>query len=126
MNFLENVKETASDVAGAVVKKTVQITDTAKKKYNIYDIKTDVKNLYVEIGKLTYLAVEEKEDHTESIQMKCAIIKEKLEKIKKLEASMGDGSFKCPVCGKPTDTEGYCSSCGSSVEDDISDYEDEE
>ncbi len=120
MNFLENVKEVVADTAQTVAKKSGELVDKTKTSYAIYDLNNDIKKLYNEIGRLTYLSIEEEEDHTDSIKMKCDIIKSKLARIETLKTQTNFGGFKCPVCGKPSDSSAdFCPSCGANMTVDV-------
>lgn len=116
MDFLENLKNVVTETTQTVVKKSGEFVDASKTKYAIFDLNNDIKKLYSEIGKLTYLSVEKEEDHTDSIKMKCEIISAKLARIDALKNSTKEGSFKCPFCGKPSDSSmNFCPSCGADM-----------
>ncbi len=118
--ILANVKSAVSDTAQTVAKKSGEIWDASRTKYAIFDLNNDIKKLYSEIGKLTYLSVEKDEDHTDSIKMKCEIISAKLARIEALKNNGGKADFKCPICGKPSDsTMSFCPSCGSDMTVDV-------
>ncbi len=118
--ILANVKNAVSDTAQTVAKKSGEIWDASKTKYAIFDLNNDIKKLYSEIGKLAYLSVEKDEDHTDSIKMKCEIISAKLARIEALKNNGGKGDFKCPICGKPSDsTMSFCPSCGADMTVDV-------
>ncbi len=118
--ILANVKNAVNDTAQTVAKKSGEIWDASKTKYAIFDLNNDIKKLYYEIGKLTYLSVEKEEDHTDSIRMKCEIVSAKLARIEALKNNGGKGDFKCPVCGKPSDsTMSFCPSCGADMTVDV-------
>ena len=118
--ILESVKKAAVGTAQTVAKKSGEIWDASKTKYAIFDLSNDIKKLYSEIGKLTYLSVEKDEDHTDSIKMKCEIISAKLARIEVLKNNSEDSGFKCPVCGKPSDsTMSFCPSCGADMTVDV-------
>lgn len=116
MDFMEEVKETMESVAQTVVKKSSELMETAKLKYSIFDLRSDIKKLYNEIGVLTYGSIENNEDNAEDIKMKCSIIKAKYARIEALEKNGEDAEFACPVCGKPNDISNtHCSSCGANM-----------
>lgn len=120
MDFLENLKDVVSETAHTVAKKSGELIDKSKATYAVFDLKKDVKKLYGEIGRLTYLSVEENENYTDSIQMKCDIIKSKLAKIESIETNTEFVGFRCPVCGKPSDNGAdYCPSCGADMTVDV-------
>lgn len=129
MDFFENVKSVVSDTAQTVIKKSGELVEASKVQYAVFDLKNDVKKLYTELGKLTYLAVKQEEDNSDEIQLKCDILCEKLAKIEALKNNGTISEFKCPACGRKSDTAGsYCPSCGASmtVDADVEIAEDEE
>lgn len=120
MEFFENVKNVVSEATQTVVKKSGEFIDASKTKYAIFDLKNDINKLYAEIGRLTYMSVEEGEDHSDSVKMKCEIIKSKLARIDVLNNNSDRSDFKCPFCGKPSDnTMSFCPSCGADMTVDV-------
>lgn len=120
MAFLDEMKDVLLEAAEKVSQKTGEAVNLTKTQYNIFTLKNDVKKLYKEIGELTYLAVEEKEEHTEEIQMKCDIIKSKLAKIEALQNEPAGPRYTCPNCGRNTDAESSnCPSCGADMTVDV-------
>ncbi len=120
MDFLENVKNVVTDTAQVVIKKSGELIESSKVKYEIFDLKNDIKKLYAEIGKLTYLAVMHNEENADEIQLKCDIIAEKSAKIEALKNNATVSEYKCPSCGRKSDSAGdYCPSCGSSMTVDV-------
>lgn len=122
MDFLENLKETVAEGAKVVAQKSAELVENSKVQYLIFELKTDVKKLYNELGKLTYNAVESGEDNAEEIKMKCEILSAKLAKIEALRNSGVAADFTCPSCGRKADAaDSYCPSCGAdmTVEADV-------
>lgn len=118
----ESVKETLGAVASTVAEKSVELKDSAKVKYKIYELKSDVKKLYFEIGKLTYGAAANGADNSEDLKQMCATVTEKLAKIEQLENGVGDVEFRCPNCGMTTSGLHYnCPNCGSDMTEEIDD-----
>lgn len=116
MDFLENVKSIMADTAKVVVKKSGELVEASKTQYFVIELKNDIRKLYSEIGKLTYSAIEEGEDHTEDIRTKCAIISAKLAKIDALKSKEVESGVVCPSCGRTSDfDEDYCPSCGEDM-----------
>ena len=97
MDFMENVKDIANnvksvakDTAEAVAKKTGEIVEASKVQYTMFELKNDIRKLYTEIGRLTYLAIEENEEKTQEIQDLCAIVAAKTAKLKVLKVGIND------------------------------------
>lgn len=81
MDFLEQLKKTAADVAQMVAEKSNEVVEVSKIKYAIHDLSGDVKKLYLELGKLAYEELKESSALTDDMQIKCEIIEAKLAKI---------------------------------------------
>ncbi len=97
MDFMENVKDVAEsvksvakDTAAVVAKKTGEIVEASKVQYMMFELKNDIKKLYAEIGRLTYLALEEDEENTQEIKDLCDITAAKIAKLKVLKVGIGD------------------------------------
>lgn len=117
MEFLEQVKQTAADVAQKVAQKSTELVEISKIKYEIYDLNADIKKLYSEIGKQVY-AVMESSDLPEEIAMKCEIIQAKLAKIDALKQKEKNlkQQATCPVCGREcAETDSICPYCGADM-----------
>lgn len=123
MDFFETVKDVAGtvkdvtkDTALAIAKKSGELVEASKVQYAMFELKNDIKKLYSEIGRLTYLAVEENEDHAETIKDMCDIAAAKLAKLEVLRSGKTDEGFVCPSCGRKTDgADTYCPSCGADM-----------
>ncbi len=119
MDFLENVKNIMSDTAKVVVKKSGELIESSKTQISVLELKNDVRKLYSEVGKLTYLAIEADEEHTEDIKAKCEIISAKLAKIEALKTNGKESGAVCPSCGRVSDfSDDYCPSCGEDMATD--------
>ena len=117
MEFLEQVKQTAAEVAQKVAQKSTELVEVSKIKYEIYDLNNDIKKLYSEIGKQVY-AVMESNDLPEEIAMKCEIIQAKLAKIDALKQKEKNLKHQatCPVCGREcTEDDNTCPYCGADM-----------
>ena len=71
MAFTDNAKKFFSDTAKVIVKKSNNIYETAKNKYNEYDLHNNIDNLYKDLGKLIYTGYKEDVDVSETIQGVC-------------------------------------------------------
>lgn len=119
-DFAKNIKNTVCDLAKKTAKVSGELLDTAKIKLEIFELKSEIKKLYNEIGKLTYLSITAQKDNAESVKMKCEIIKAKYKKIEALLEMSSTLQFRCPVCDKPVDCgEDYCPSCGADMTVDV-------
>ncbi|MGN0177846.1 MAG: zinc-ribbon domain-containing protein [Monoglobaceae bacterium] len=116
MDFFESAKKAATEAAGVVAEKSAEIIDLSKTKYKIFELKSDIKKLYTEIGKLTYDALTNGKSHGDEIQQMCNVIAEKKGKISRLESGTDGMSFKCPSCGRDVSGDANtCPSCGADM-----------
>lgn len=118
MEFLDQVKKTATDVAQKVAKKSSELVEVSKIKYEIYDLKTDIKKLYTEIGKQVYAQMKDSDALPEEVSMKCEIIEAKFAKMEALKQKEKDIKTRmtCPVCNREcTDADEVCPYCGSDL-----------
>lgn len=124
MDFLEQVKNTAIDVAQAVAQKSTEVVELSKIKYAIFDLKADIKKLYTEVGHLVYREFEESSEYSSEVMEKCQVIKNKMAKIAALKAqaeAVKNGSeFYCPECGRECgEKDEVCPFCGSDIAVDV-------
>ncbi len=127
-----HVEKTVSFVA----KKAGEAKEITKIKYQIFDLKGDVKKLYSQIGKLVYEEMGLSPALPDDVLMKCDILEAKLAKIAALQEKAGQISEKkveivCPVCGNVcTVDEDVCPACGASlienVDAEVEQFEEEE
>lgn len=130
MDFLNQLKKNASEVAQTVAEKSSEVVEISKIKYAVHDLSKDVKKLYFELGKLTYSELKDSSELTEDMSIKCEIIEAKLAKIetlKKKEAQVRN-SLTCPECGKECGkTDERCPYCGADIAVSVdAEYETEE
>ncbi len=108
-----------------VTKKAGEVKEISKIKYQIFDLKGDVKKLYSEIGKLVYEEMGLSPALPDDVLMKCDILEAKLAKIAALQEKASKLSEKevdivCPVCGNVCDVEeDACSACGASLIENV-------
>jgi len=118
MDFLNQVKKTAADVAQKVAQKSNELVEVSKIKYEIYDLNSDIKKLYTEIGKLVYAKLKDSDSLPEDVQMKCEIIEAKLASIEALKNKEKDlkQHMVCPVCKREcAETDDVCPYCGADL-----------
>ncbi|MBR5152431.1 MAG: hypothetical protein IKW60_02765 [Clostridia bacterium] len=118
MDFLNQVKKTATDVAQKVAQKSGELVEVSKIKYEIYDLNSDIKKLYTEIGKLVYAKMKDSHDLPDEVAMKCEIIEAKLasiEALKNKEKNLKQ-QITCPVCKRECSEEDeVCPYCGADL-----------
>lgn len=115
MDFLDNVKKIVTDTAQTAVKKSGEIIESTKIKYNIFDLKNDIDKIYREIGEEIYNKFENEADVFDSVTQKCELIKEKNKMIAQLEKEIAElkNFVKCENCYSDCErTMKYCPKCG--------------
>lgn len=117
MDFLDQVKKTAADVAQKVSQKSGELVEISKIKYEVYDLNNDIKKLYTEIGKNVY-ALMRRDELPEEVGMKCEIIEAKLAKIEALKRKEKNlkQQMVCPVCNRECGKDdAVCPYCGAEL-----------
>ena len=116
-----------------VTKKAGEAKEMTKIKYQIFDLKGDVKKLYSEIGRLVYEEMGMNPALPDDVLMKCDILEAKLAKIAALQEKADTISEKkmdivCPVCGNICSIEeDICPACGASLIENVeAELEDEQ
>ena len=117
MDFFSKLGKKASEACGATSEKTTKIAKEAKLKMKINENKSDIKDLYIEIGKKVY----EKHVREENIDIKTEL-EEECTKIDVLSAEIETclktilelkDQKQCPKCNTKIDkTSAYCPHCG--------------
>ena len=118
MEFFDQVKKTAADVAQKVAKKSNELVEVSKIKYEIYDLNADIKKLYAEIGKQVYAQMKDSDALPEDVMMKCEIIEAKLAKIEALKRKEKNlkQQITCPVCHRECGKDdAVCPYCGADL-----------
>lgn len=85
MSFSDNFKRVVSDTARIAVKKSGEVIETAKNKYNEFDLSGEIDSLYRDLGKIVYTAYNEDTDISEDIKELCAKVDEKLAELENLK-----------------------------------------
>ena len=129
MSFFEKFGEKLTSAGKDVARKTKELADTAKLNMQISSEEDNIKNKYVEIGKLYYELFSSSPD--DKFSEFCNSITESKNKIESLKVQIMEikGVTKCSKCGAEIAyTATFCSSCGSpnaSTEAGNSDKEDQ-
>ncbi len=114
MAFFEKFGEKISSAGKDVAKKTKELADVTKLNMQIGSEEDNIKNNYVEIGKLYYGLFSSSPD--ERLAPLCSSITESLNKINtyKEQIQTIKGIKKCPKCGAEiADSALFCSVCGN-------------
>lgn len=118
MSISDNLKRFAADTAKIAAKKSGDVLETVKNKYNEFDVTTEISALHKKLGEAVYNGYKNDSDVTEDIKEICESIDEKFSELEKLKNSREDFSYSlvCPSCSKACDPENsYCPHCGAKI-----------
>lgn len=110
--------KSVADVAG---KKTGDVVNFSKLKYQVKQTQWDIEKSYAKLGAFVYESKKSAEDFTDLIDLAVNEIDLLCEKLENLEQQIlaCRKVIKCSGCGKENElTNSYCARCGSSLEDD--------
>ncbi len=120
MDFMDELKDKATDVAAVTGKKVAEIYSATKLKIAISDKKSQLGKLYKELGKLVYKTAKgeyESEDSNEiedKIQ-EIDLVIEVIEELKAAEGQLKNMKF-CPECkSRMEDKANFCPNCGKEI-----------
>lgn len=119
MDFIDDAVNKTKEVFDVVSKKTGEVINTGKIKYEISSLKAKAQKDYEKLGMIFYEQLKEEEGLSEEIAAIMEDINEKQEKIEELNAALKklkDCVF-CSKCGAPQEkTAAYCNVCGEKIE----------
>ncbi len=118
-------KGQVSKAVGFVAKKAGEVKEVSKIRYQIFDLKGDVKKLYSEIGKQVYEEMGMSPALPDDVLMKCDILEAKLAKIEALREKAStiadkDVDIICSGCGAVCSVaEDSCPECGAPLFEEV-------
>ena len=110
-----NKAKEAIDVAS---KKTGEVVNTQKQKFDIASLESKRAKDYAVLGEIYYNKIKDGAVEGENVSGLVLAIKEKSEKIEKLKAEVNSAKNKriCPKCGAAIEqTSNYCNACGAKL-----------
>jgi len=116
---LNNFKKSFTKAAKKTKETSETVVEMAKIKYKLIEIKSDIDDKYLEIGKLVYNS-SENEDITDKLKEICEGITELTEKKDDLQNTYNDLVSKkyCPKCDMKLDKDfTFCPKCGHNFEE---------
>ncbi|MDO4199815.1 MAG: zinc ribbon domain-containing protein [Clostridia bacterium] len=118
MGVLEDFFVKAKVAVDALGEKAGQIVDVSKLNIKMAELKNDMKNEYVNLGKAVYKAKKENTDDDATINYEIAQIDNltlQIEELKKQIAAM-QNKVLCKSCGQPNEVGShYCAKCGEDL-----------
>ena len=136
MGVLEDFFVKAKVAVDALGEKAGQFVDVSKLNIRMAELKNDMKNEYVNLGKAVYKAKKENADDDATVNYEVAQIDNlglQIEELKKQIAAMKN-KVLCKSCGQPNELGScYCTKCGEELsyekdsenesKDDFEDFE---
>lgn len=118
MGVLEDFFVKAKVAVDTLGEKAGQLVDVSKLNIRMAELKNDMKNEYVNLGKAVYKAKKEQVDDDVTVNYSVAQIDNlslQIEELKKQIATMKN-KILCKTCGQPNETGSrYCSKCGEEL-----------
>ena len=116
MTFWDDVAKGAKDAANFTVKKTEELTNTAKLKISLKGEESKLDDCFENIGELYYLSEKNGADNSDAIAELMKSADEIKAKIANLKAQLAgiQGNTVCAMCGASFDPEfRFCPKCGA-------------
>jgi uncharacterized protein with PIN domain len=125
MNFeelFEEIMSRAKTVADTAGKKTGEVVDMGKLRYQIKQTEWDIEKTYAKLGAIVYESRQSHENFDEVIDLAISEIDALNERQAELEERLRTYKkvSRCPGCGKENDLNStYCSRCGTSIDVEV-------
>ena len=114
----EKIKSSITKTMLKTKETSTNMVEVAKAKYKLSEIKSDIDDKYIEIGKIVYR--DDDDDATSRIEEICNEITELKSKADDLQVIVDDIMNKnsCPNCGEKVDKKyTYCPKCGTNFDE---------
>lgn len=115
-NVLDELVLRARELADTAGKKTADLYEVSKYKYECIRLNGEIKRLYEQLGSSVYSMIKGGYDNDDLVDSLCEDIDERLARLKEINRIIaGKKSLTvCPVCGTKNSLENtYCAKCGS-------------
>lgn len=119
MDFFDNAISKAKEAMDIAYKKTNEVVNTQKQKFDVASIESKRSKDFEKLGKLYFEMIKDTEIEDEQIKKLVDDIAYKNEKIDELKKEINNTKNKklCPVCSASIDKASvYCSNCGARLE----------
>ncbi len=117
-DIIDKVVLSAGKVATTATKKAGELVGAARTNLQIFDLNSEIDELFEEIGKKIYFAHIGQDTDAETIDAHLAAIDEKYEKINELKEQKAAkrNLTACPNCGMMCDkNDSFCKHCGTAL-----------
>lgn len=111
----EQAANRAVDVAS---RKATDVMETTKLNLQIFDLNSEIDQLYKELGKMLYDTHIGIEADAEEMQVKLVLLDEKRDEVETIREKLKNmkAVTQCPNCGKSCEKEDvFCSGCGAQL-----------
>lgn len=127
--LLDDILYRAKNVADVAGKKTDEVINLSKLKYQVKQTQWDMEKAYAKLGAFVYESKKSDEDFTELISLAVSEIDLLCEKLDGLEQQILETKrvVKCSSCGKENElVNAYCSRCGTSLAEEKAKHDQQE
>lgn len=121
-NMFDDLVLKAKDFADAAGKKTADLYEISRYKYECIKLNGELRGLYEQLGSSVYSMEKGGYRNEELIEALCEEIDENLDRLKAINALIADKKNLaiCPVCGaKNAVDNSYCAKCGSKMREEF-------
>ena len=109
------IKDQLYKVCGEIKASAVKISDSVKSEYKLTQLKNELDEMYLTLGKVRYAELTSTDDSSDETKRLCDEITRLLDEIKVKENKKVNKNI-CPVCGKEiSDDVSFCPFCGAQV-----------
>ena len=118
MDFLDTAIIKAKETIDVVSKKTGEIVNTEKQKFDVATLKSKLQKDYAELGRLYYASVKENNELDADTKAVVEQITEKIAAIEALNAEIAGAKNKrvCPACKSSIpENSKFCNICGEKL-----------
>lgn len=125
MNMFDTFIEKAKDVCDIATKKTGEMVEVSKIKFECVKVNGEIKKLYEQLGSTVYSMVKSNYENKDVIDGLVEEIDDNLEKLNNLNQKLSDlkNVVTCKVCNSKNPEENYfCAKCGSRIKSEFNDY----
>lgn len=117
-DMFDDFMDKARSVADTATKKTGEVVDMSKIRYEIKQTQWDIEKTYAKLGAIYYESRKSSESFEEVIELALSEIDALVNKLEELEVRLRSYKkvTKCPSCGKENDQSFFfCSRCGADI-----------
>lgn len=120
-DFIDEFVFMAKNAAGVASKKTEEVVEISKLKYQIKQAEWDLEKAYAKLGAIVYESKRSSEDFSDAILLATSEIDDLKQKAAHMEDTLRTYRKvkKCAKCGQDSDSSAaFCVHCGAPLEDD--------